>query len=120
MRSLLCMIFVVSSLFNTSAALSTDKKFTSRLVPDNAEETAEQYFPADAWGASRGGWTQAERSRFYERWFGGQLAAMKEPSLAFGDHSAREANEIRLLFLSDLLKRVDAQDIIQRQTRGFV
>ncbi len=63
-----------------------------------ADERVDKYFPVNAW-KPLGTRTQQEQSQFFERWFGGQLAAMREPSLAFGDYLERGPNELRLLFL---------------------
>ena len=71
----------------------------TQSIPGSAEENLERYFPDSAWGKPIGAWTQAEQAQFYENWFGRQLAAMGEPSLAFGDRSERGPYEIRLLYL---------------------
>ena len=48
-----------------------------RPVAGGADETVARFFPVDAW-EPLGTRTQEEQSQFYERWFGGQLAAMEE------------------------------------------
>ncbi|MGB5559303.1 MAG: hypothetical protein WBN04_14990 [Paracoccaceae bacterium] len=42
----------------------------------------QSYFPLGTWGEAGANWTPEEYARFHEHWFGRQLFAMQEPSLA--------------------------------------
>lgn len=57
------------------------------------------FFPEDTWAAESGAWTPAERSAFFEEWYGGQLAAMGELPIWPDADADQSSRTIRLLFL---------------------
>jgi hypothetical protein len=57
------------------------------------------YFPAGVWGDAPGAWAEVQRTVFFERWLGGQLAAMKERPLWLERQSGDPDMVVRPLFL---------------------
>ncbi len=99
MRKLLFVLAIAVSRFSNSVIGLGIILLVAQPTSGSTDEVLKRYFPDGAWSKPTGAWTQAEQAQFYENWFGGQLAAMGEPSLAFGDRSERGPNEIRLLYL---------------------
>lgn len=58
-----------------------------------------RFFPPGVWGKTQGSWTTEGRDAFYEEWFGGQLAAMKELPLPKVQSKTNALVVLRLLFL---------------------
>lgn len=60
---------------------------------------ATDYVPDDGWDRTGTAWEPGEQARFYERWYGNQLAAMDEPSFRHPDSLGGFARRYRLTVL---------------------
>ena len=64
-----------------------------------AAQAESHFFPPGVWGKPQGSWTTEGQDAFYEKWFGGQLAAMKELPLPKVQSKTDALVVLRLLFL---------------------